>query len=743
MIRFNHILFGVLLLGMAGCSRAPRESVSWGDLTRELYAPESIADLSAPSSKLYSSYDRSGGNEDHTQGFTKQGERLELVTLKGPGVLTRFWFTGMQAETRIGFYFDGEKTPRLEATSGELRSGKGGFPEKWIDYDQNCFTLYGTLPYAKNLSIRVTDDGYSSGQGGKLYYQCNATRLDRRVPSATFPVPTSVIEAATLQEVPREKAPASRSGAFTVQPTSTSNVLEWAGAGTIRRLTVDIQGWGAMSYRRQQALLRAVWVHVEWDDSSHLSVRVPLGDLFGMMWEPYPVQHPFVRAPGEEFMFRLPMPFRSGVRIAFSNKGDVPVQGNIHVHLDADKPPETDGYFHAGWNRSPPESRGWPHRALSAEGRGRLAGCLLGVASYGQNFSMLESDETITIDGVSSWQGTGLEDYFNGGWYYRKPFERALYGLQLKRPFRTVQYRYHLPDAICFEESISLSFERGVANQAPAGYDSLVFYYLEEPRPAFGIAPEKAEPFRDEYEPNSLMTRLWDYEREGAFRQASSLLSYAMDSWPYSEAVQDVFKVRSLIYQAFQKGYGDVQDGLQAYAGTESPAGEAAERWIAHFEQGEPLLFLYANKPATVWLNQRPMGSVQGPRDLFVQAVSGASTSLQLLVQSQAMAWPDWVQAGILFPDSWEVASSEWLWTDAPGAKPTSAQAAVHPVSKVKGPPEMEVVPFVVPDAYPRLQSGEDAIRAQGKNVQRPNDLVFYRTFQVLSRPTSYAPPPE
>jgi len=34
-----------------------------------------------------------------------------------------------------------------------------------------------------------------------------------------------------------------------------------------------------------------------------------------------------------------------------------------------------------------------------------------------------------------------------------------------------------------------MSFERGPDNNSRAAYDSVVFYYLDSPRPAFGLEP--------------------------------------------------------------------------------------------------------------------------------------------------------------------------------------------------------------------------------------------------------------
>ena len=50
--------------------------------------------------------------------------------------------------------------------------------------------------------------------------------------------------------------------------------------------------------------------------------------------------------------------------------------------------------------------------------------------------------------------GSGLEDYFNGGWYFREgEFCGELHGVPIKDPLRSMvsMYRYHEQDAILFQ----------------------------------------------------------------------------------------------------------------------------------------------------------------------------------------------------------------------------------------------------------------------------------------------------
>jgi hypothetical protein len=57
--------------------------------------------------------------------------------------------------------------------------------------------------------------------------------------------------------------------------------------------------------------------------------------------------------------------------------------------------------------------------------------------------------------------GTGLEDYFNGGWYFRdQEFCAPLHGVPLKDPLRSMvtMYRFHENDAVAFQKEILFQF---------------------------------------------------------------------------------------------------------------------------------------------------------------------------------------------------------------------------------------------------------------------------------------------
>ncbi len=732
------LILPLLCLLTVACSPRDLPEITWEQAIQDLYAPESIADISLPCTEIYTSYDRTGGNNDFSNGFKNLGDGwLELADLKGPGVLTRFWFTGIKREARFRFVFDDEDAPRLEASCDAFYKDEAGFPEAFTATDQNCYYSGFPIPYGKRLRILISDEGYSQGKG-KLYFQINATRLKNQIiASAQFPVPESVAAAAEISRAgfsqPVVGEPLQQT--FTLAGGETRDVLLLESEGIIRQLRIEPDGWDGMTFHQRRLLLRQIWLQISWDGSDAASVHVPLGDFFGQVWEPKQLTNLYFSVDDTGFACRFPMPFRKSAVVALNNHGKTAVSGTISVLYDAQPVPADLGYFHCGWMHSSENLQGSPHEVLNVKGRGRLAGCLLGVASMDRSFWVLESDETILRDHSKEvfWQGTGLEDYFNGGWYYRAVFQNPLFGLTVKRPFRTVQYRYHLADAVTFDKALHMVFERGPDNKSRAVFDSTVYYYLDRPAAAPASPFRKAwlNPPPDEFEARSLMTRLWDYEKFGDRVNAEKLTEHALQYWKYPPEIKALLEVRLLAYQAELNGYETVRERFHALSASGS---SSAKSLIRYYEQGATLLFAYSNKKAVVYLDGKKLLTATDPVRCRTVAVDLPSGRHVLAVETDARSWPDWVQAGLKKGN--KIMGTDLTWT-----------CCVNPVGDwnsplyddsgwdqffdfCKGPPEQEAVPFVYPNSFVFLHSAVTGLKPQKLPADTAR-LVFRKVFEV------------
>ena len=90
-----------------------RRIVTWAELVSQLGDFDRMARLDVLSSPLLSSYDPTGGNNDYNTYLRKSDTPgwVVIADLKGPGYVSRFWFTSADENQNIRFTFDGEKQP--------------------------------------------------------------------------------------------------------------------------------------------------------------------------------------------------------------------------------------------------------------------------------------------------------------------------------------------------------------------------------------------------------------------------------------------------------------------------------------------------------------------------------------------------------------------------------------------------------------------------------------------------------
>ncbi len=259
----------------------------------------------------------------------------------------------------------------------------------------------------------------------------------------------------------------------------TAVLLDVRGPGVIRRLWMTVAS-------RDPHYLRRITLKMYWDDESTPSVLAPLGDFFGNGFDRrHYVALPMGVSSGGFFVY-LPMPFRERARIVAENGTGRNIDAfyfNVDMEL-VDALPGDVATFHAWWNRDSRTTRPQPHLVLDARGRGYFVGSSLNAESHAGRLWFLEGDEIFTIDGEFRGQGTGTEDYFNGGWYFDQgPFTAPYHGLIVKDDSlaRIAAYRWHIPDPISFRESIRVELEHGHANQEVADYATMAYWYQVEP----------------------------------------------------------------------------------------------------------------------------------------------------------------------------------------------------------------------------------------------------------------------
>ena len=731
-----------LLWAAAGCGERPAgEALTVAALAERLANPLWLARLDQPDTKLHSSYDRTGGNNDFNS-FLRESRTpgwKVIADLKGPGFVSRFWFTGDGAQNRFHFYFDGEKTPRLE---GEIKSLFGGrtapFLAPLAEYNNYCWYSFVPMPYAKGLRIE-----WEGAPNTKVFYQISESALPRGTPVETFawPLPErdlKALEQARAVWVSKKLPELGERREATLTDWRAGALFE--GPAVIRRLEFEPE-WAQIPEEARDAVLRDWMVSIRYDGSTNESVRVPLGDLCGVPWRRVRAQSLFFGMEGNALFCALPMPFAKSaeIRLEAGRVAPAPVKIRAWVEKRAASPIGAAGYFHAAWWRTTPADAGRPHPILRVQGRGKYVGCLLSVCTLDGSYWALEGDESIRKDGekIAGWQGTGLEDYFNGGWYYQNVMAGPTHGLFVKEPFRTVQYRVHAMDPSRFEESLGMVFERGPENASRAFFESVGWVYLSEPQTVetLRLRPEnRAVPPDPRLDAAVTMTALWNHERFGDWQGERDELAARLRRFGplYPATARRMLEFRLRLLDEKLGG----SDPLPQFLAETNEAVRAAAAMIQmQRTAGKALAVFYANMPAKLFVDGREAMQAGHPERPSAAAFALPPGRHVLAIQAPRQRYPDWVQLAVRGPDWFAGTDASWKYAFNPKGNWAAldfddSSWPAHGGPAVKGPPEEPFI-WVEADPFLDMQSKAMGIRPSGDWPAQGGNIVYRQVIVV------------
>lgn len=247
-------------------------------------------------------------------------------------------------------------------------------------------------------------------------------------------------------------------------------------------------------------LLRDLRVRVVADGVE--TVNVPFGEFFGSGLSRAEVRSLFYAVDLEGdgwFSSWWPMPYKKSLAIELVNDSNIAVtsgeaqvtyarDGRLGGHLSGANP--TIGYFKAQ-SRRDETNHGSDWKILNETGFGKVVGVsqtVRGRMTVGNTREYLEGDERVHTDGSLSpaWHGTGTEDFYEGGWYFREkvPFSTPFTGAT------AIQFGEHgcvnkcdsmvrtlVADAIPFSNQMEFGIEHGGTNSARAEYATTAFWY--------------------------------------------------------------------------------------------------------------------------------------------------------------------------------------------------------------------------------------------------------------------------
>lgn len=565
-------LVSVLFLSamlLTGCRE--RHSVT---VATKLAALTDVRALCAPErgvSEMVSTFDRRGGNVDWWDVPKPVDGRdlYEALNVDGAGCVTRIWMTNVPA-TEWLFFFDGENSPRLRLTQSQL-FGENAADRPIRGGASGGSYSYLPLPFAKSLRIMLRMPNLQSN--ARPYFHINYERYPAgtavtswaRSPDAEVSNIMARANAVWRNVAQTQTALAGRlvwqKAALPAQ--QTTDVLTVGGKGMINTFGVKLEVSEQNAVMRS-VLLRSLILEAYWDGAAQPSIQVPLGDFFCNGLHPREFASLPMANIGGAYLCRMPMPFRRGARLSIRNDGSMAVKIAISSEITADDPGDSL-YLHAAFNDA--MSAGAPFRIMRTTGNGKYVGCYLMALGMDGGWNILEGDESFYRDGGMSaiQRGTGLEDYFNGGWYYFGLFELPQHGLLEKAVMRTAQYRFHFADPVTFRKDLRMEIEFGDANSAGGYMSAAAFWYQDKPGPAGSTLPpfEKRFPPLDRVGWVTIMCELFELERMGLISDAGERCEFYAGVLA-NNPERGVFQLRALAYREMLAGHAAVRNEYAA-----------------------------------------------------------------------------------------------------------------------------------------------------------------------------------
>lgn len=475
-------------------------------LVEELYCLDLLPRLRpGVATRMFSSYDRTGGNNDGFSGnfsqlWIEDGNSV-LASMSGAGCIQRIWFTHSEYEKpgllglkreHIRIYVDGQPEPSLDVPLEDLLSGKlPRFPKPLVGEGQGGFYCYVPIAYRQGCKLLVEGTAVR-------FYQITYRELPAAQAASSFRMEMSPAE----QQALRAAADAwARLGHLepldAADPQTTTAELAIAGNAS-EPLTIPLPAGPRM--------VRAVYldglpagtpsgpgckIQFRWDGAQEPSAELPLEYFFGQALNPPPYRSLLVGVNDGGWYNFMPMPY--GKQGAVTITANQPLNGRLRVVTCPLRQPISElGYFHAVYNEDLPTQPDRHHVFARRRGAGHYMGTyLVTQGTTDRRLPLwLEGDDRFTVDGELVIHGTGSEDYFNCGWYAVEgrldgPGSQPVHGFPVYGLVGDVNqaaaYRWHVGDPVHYDSELTAEMEHGADNRQPADYRSAAFFYESQP----------------------------------------------------------------------------------------------------------------------------------------------------------------------------------------------------------------------------------------------------------------------
>jgi len=436
--------------------------------------------------KSYSSFDRSGGNDDGFSGTTsylyrKENGEYVIFDARGPGMISRLWLGRTDGIEKISFYFDESEEPGIEGAPDEL-FGNIKFPFKYplaasgnsagggsllflpVWFSRHLVIATTGKPKFSQVSYSLAKPSLKNKSTGLAYYN----RMRGSISNAIKQISS---KENSLHE---ECKPYTMTKEEILPPGDKVEIASLTGPALIRCLRVGCTNPNDMDH---------VLLQIHWDGSDTAGIGSPLADIFGQKYGTRHWQGVSMGFMGGEGYIHYPMPFTKVAKIILTNTGSEMATVSISVAtVPLTQSEAGDRYLCCHW-KTAIASPGEKVKLLSIKGTGHYVGCVMSAFSKA-NLYYLDSDIRIFADDMTSplIHSTGIDDYFGGGNFYETgPFNLPYCGLLNQKDFTTVQYRLNIADVISFKKSFIFDIEELAPNSGQTVVSGAFFWYSEYP----------------------------------------------------------------------------------------------------------------------------------------------------------------------------------------------------------------------------------------------------------------------
>ena len=436
-------------------------------------------------------FDRHSEGDSRFIRVREDGEGV-IFSTEGAGAVTRIWMVmgdgvsePLDPSIRLRVRIDGRRRPVVDLPLPDVFSGAVApflapmVADRTVSGGGNV--SYVPIPFVDGCELTLVGADES-----KIWFQVNArlvedaSGLKSFTGRGSFPGFRSLL-ARTGSDPWRGGPFPTLSGSVVLAPGGAEVIADLAGPDVVNGIIIRTprENWGRLGLR------------FTFDD--HDPFLVPLLDLFGVVRANQPAARSlfFGADADDDFYFYLPLPFFDRAVIELMRR---PVEGPPGVSVEyavrrsGTSPPDDAGLFGFQIRDTRNDAGDATAAMIELEGRGSLVGVFasFGPAS-GDVWNYLESDEELYIDheATPSWRGTGIEDFFNGGFYFRgpdgrpEPFTQPLHGAPVvwfHHRASPAMYRLFLGDAVVFEDGLKLEFER-VSGAEEVRVRTVALYY--------------------------------------------------------------------------------------------------------------------------------------------------------------------------------------------------------------------------------------------------------------------------